>query len=130
MWIAVCQWAFWELSDLQTSAPVLAYPDFGVLFILEIDGLGSKLGAVLTQQQEDGLVKPITYASRGLQEHNKRYRVTELEGLGIVWAVKHFRPYLCGHQYDIYTDHNAMKSLLNTPQLSGKLTRWGMASHY
>ena len=63
---------------------MLAYPDFGVLFILETDGLGSKLGAVLAQQQEDGLVKPITYASRGLQEHNKRYRVTELEHLGIV----------------------------------------------
>ena len=55
-----------------------------MVFILETDGLGSKLGAVLAQQQEDRLVKPITYVSRGLQVHNKRYKVTELEGLAIV----------------------------------------------
>ena len=27
----------------------------------------------------------------------------------------------------MYTDHEALKSLLNTPQPSGKLARWGMA---
>ena len=45
----------------------------------------------------------------------------------MVWAVKHFRPYLYGHHCNIYTDHEALKSLLNTPQPSGKLARWGMA---
>ena len=42
-------------------------------------------------------------------------------------AVKHFRPYLYGHQCEVFTDHVALKSLLNTPQPSGKLARWGMA---
>jgi len=27
----------------------------------------------------------------------------------------------------VFTDHKALKSLLNTPQPSGKLARWGMA---
>ena len=106
---------------------MLAYPNFGVPFILETDASGNGLGAVLAQQQDDGLVRLIAYVSRSLQEHEKRYGVTELEGLGVVWAVKHFRPYLYGHQCDIYTDHEALKSLLNTPQPSGKLARWGMA---
>jgi len=48
---------------------------------------------------------------------------TELETLGVVWAVKHFRPYICGHQCNIYTDHEALKSLLNMSQPSGKLAR-------
>ena len=126
-WTAVCQGAFVKLRNFLTSAPVLAYPDFGVPFILETDASGNGLGAVLAQQQDDGLVRPIAYASRSLQEHNKRYGVTKLEGLGVVWAVKHFRPYLYGHRCDIYTDHEALKSLLNTPQPSGKLARWGMA---
>ena len=89
---------------------MLAYPDFGVPFILETDASGNGLGAVLAQGQDDGLVRPIAYASRSLQEHEKRYGVTELEGSGVVWAVKHFRPYLYGHQCDIYTDHEALKS--------------------
>ena len=53
--------------------------------------------------------------------------MTELEALGVVWAVKHFRYYLYGQSCDVYTDHEALKSLLNTPHPSGKLARWGMA---
>ena len=45
----------------------------------------------------------------------------------MVWAAKLFRPYLYGHHCTVYTDHEALKSLLNTPQPSGKLARWGMA---
>ena len=31
------------------------------------------------------------------------------------------------HQCVVYTDHEALKSLLNTPQPSGKLAHWGVA---
>ena len=34
---------------------------------------------------------PIAYASGSLQPHEKYYGITELEGLGVVWVVKHFR---------------------------------------
>ena len=44
-----------------------------------------------------------------------------------MWAVKHFRHYLYGHRCTVYTDHEALKSLLNTPHPSGNLARWGMA---
>ena len=72
-------------------------------------------------------MRPISYASRTLQHHEKNYGITELEGLGVVWAVKHYRPYLYGHHCVVYTDHEALKSLLNTPQPSGKLARWGLS---
>lgn len=44
----------------------------------------------------------------------------------MVWAVRHFRPYLYGHSCEVFTNHSALTSLLNTPQPSGKLARWGM----
>lgn len=53
--------------------------------------------------------------------------MTELEALGVVWAVRHFRHYLYGHHCDVFTDHEALRSLLNTPHPSGKLARWGLA---
>ena len=106
---------------------MLVFPDFNRRFILETDASGMGLGAVLAQEQSDGSVCPIAYTSCSLQKHERSYGITELEGLGVVWAVKHFRPYLYGHSCAVYTDHEALKSLLNTPQPSGKLTQWGMA---
>ena len=127
LWTPQCQHSFDTLKELLTSAPVLSFPQFDKPFILETDASGLGLGAVLAQRQEDGAVQPIAYASRSLQTHKRNYGITELEGLGVVWAVRHFRPYLYGHPCDVYTDHSALTSLLNTPQPSGKLARWGMA---
>ena len=127
VWTRECQTAFEEFKALLTSSPVLAYPDFKKPFVLETDASIAGLGAVLSQQQGDGSTRPITYVSHSLLKHEWNYGITELDGLGVVWAVKHFRPYLYGHFFEFYTDHEALKSLLNTPQPSRKLARWGMA---
>ena len=89
---------------------------FARLLILETDASGVALGAVLAQELSDGSVHQVAYA---LQKHKQNYGITELEGLGVVWAVKNFRPYLYGHKCTVYTDHEALKSLLNMPQPSG-----------
>ena len=41
--------------------------------------------------------------------------------------MKHFRHYLYGHRCHVFTDHEPLKSLLNTPHPLGKLARWGLA---
>ena len=107
-----------QLKELLNTTPILCYPNFQRPFILETDASGCGLGA---QVQNDELVRPIAYASCSLQKHERNYSITELEGVGIVWAVRHFRTYLYGHHCVVYTDHAALKSLLNTPQPSGKL---------
>ena len=126
-WSEGCEAAFVQLKTLLTKSPVLAYPQFGKPFLLETDVLGVGLGAVLSQEQPDGTIRPISFASRTLQPHEKAYGISELEALGVVWAVKHYRHYLYGHHCTVFTDHEALKSLLNTPQPSGKLARWDMA---
>jgi len=127
VWNDKCHGAFVQLKELLTSAPVLVFPDFQREFVLETDASGLGLGAVLAQEQKSGHTAPIAFASRTLQKHEQAYGVTELEALGVVWAVKHFRPYLYGHTCNVYTDHEALKALLNTPHPSGKLARWGLA---
>ena len=124
LWSRECQTTFEELKALLTSSLVLAYPDFKKPFVLETDASIAGLGAVLSQRREDGTTRPIAYASRSLLKHERNYGITEMEGLGVVWAVRHFRPYLYGHFCEVYTDHEALRSLLNTPQPSA---RWGMA---
>ena len=60
-------------------------------FPMETDASGAGLGAILSQSGSSGGRRPIAFASRTLQAHERNYRSTELEALGVVWAVKHFR---------------------------------------
>ena len=88
-WTPQCDEAFCKLKDLLVTAPVLAmaYPHFGSdKEFIYANGLG--LGAVLSQQQDDGFIHPITYASRSLNSHEQNYCISELETLGLVWAVR------------------------------------------
>ena len=126
-WSPECEATFVHLKGLLTQSPVLAYPHFGRDFLQVTDASGVGLGAVLSQEHENKVVRPIAFASRTLLQHEKNYGISELEALAVVWAVKHFRHYLYGYRCIVFTDHEALKSLLNIPQPSGKLARWGMA---
>lgn len=64
------------------------------------------------------------YASWTLQTHEGGYGTSELDALGVVWAVQYFRHYISGHPCTVYMDHEAFKSLSNIPQPSGELARW------
>ena len=127
VWTGECEEAFQRLKQLLITAPVLAYPDFTKPFKLETDASAEGLGAVLGQEIEGGSTKPIAFASRSLQGAEQRYPITELEALAVVWAVGQFRHYLYGHKCEVITDHQPLRSLLNTPHPSGKLARWGLA---
>ena len=71
---------------------------------------------------------PIAYASRFLNTLEEKYSVDELELLGVVWAIEHFKYYLCGKHFTVITDHQALISALNASERSKKiqsrLTRW------
>ena len=80
------------------SSPVLAYANFDLPFILEVDASHDGLGAVLSQEQ-DGKVRPIAYASRSLHPAEKNYSSMKLEFLAMKWAMTDkFREYLLGHK--------------------------------
>ena len=108
---------------------MLAFPDFDRNFVLETDDSILGLGAILSQIQEDWNLHPLAYASRSLSKSEKNYSATDLETLAVVWAVTHFRYYLYGHQVTIYTDHTAVKAVLETPNLTGKHACWWSKIH-
>ena len=82
------------------------------------------LGAILSQKQSDGLLHPVAYASRTLSRAEANYGTTELETLAVVWAMTYFRSYLYGQHVTVYTDHSAVKAILETPSPTGKHARW------
>ena len=65
-WMIEHQEAFDALKEALCTAPVLGYPDFSREFILETDTSLKGLGTVLSQQQKDGSIRVIAYASQSL----------------------------------------------------------------
>lgn len=126
-WDEACENAFQTLKKKLTSAPVLAYADFKRPFLLEIDASHGGLGAVLSQQHDDGKVRPIAFASRGLKptERNmENYSSMKLELLALKWAVtEKFREYMLGNHFTILTDNNPL-SHLQTAKLGAIEQRW------
>ncbi len=123
VWTTECQSAFDTLKQRLISAPVLAYPDFKLPFILDTDASATGIGAVLSQLQ-DGQERVIAYASRSLSKQERNYCVTRRELLAVVNYVKHFRHYLWGVRFTLRTDHSSLRWLTSFKEPEGQVARW------
>jgi len=117
--------AFFELKKRLVNAPILAYPIEGGKFKLYTDASDVALGGVLSQVQNNE-EKVIVYASRKLTNPESRYTVTERECLSIVHFTKLFRHYLYGDNFEVVTDHSALKWLDEFKDLNSRLLRWSL----
>ena len=125
-WDEDCQKAFEALKSRLTHSPILAYPDVSLTFQVKPDASGYGIGAILTQKHSDGNERVVAYASRTLNELEKKYSVTEREALATVWSVKFFRPYLYGHHFLLITDHASLRFLKAMKDGNARLQRWSL----
>ncbi|GKA52661.1 reverse transcriptase domain-containing protein [Tanacetum coccineum] len=70
------------------------------------------IGAVLGQRKTKHF-QPIHYASKTMTEAQIHYTTTEKEMLAVVYAFEKFWPYLVLSKSIVYTDHSALKYLMN-----------------
>lgn len=85
-----------------------------------MDASSIALGAVLSQPGEGDIDHPIAFASRKLSIAETNYTTIEREGLTIVYVLQKFRHYLLGSHFNMYTDHSALRYLVNKPVLGGE----------
>jgi hypothetical protein len=117
------QRAFEQIKQAIQSAPVLTLPDDRFPFVVQTDASGFALGAVLQQDQGDGL-RPIAFLSKKMNEAQQRYPVHEQELLAIVHALQTWRHYLYGKPIRVLTDHRSLQYFQTQPQLSARQARW------
>ena len=98
--------AFEKLRSILVNPPLLCCPNFDKKFVLTTDASNLAIGTVLSQEG-----RPISYASRTLNGHERNYSTLEKELLAIVWAVRYYRPYLCGRKFTVRTDHQPLRWL-------------------
>lgn len=117
--------AFQKLKDCLCSAPVLAYPDYTLPFVVHTDSSTSGLGAILYQVQ-DGHKRVVSYASRSVSKAESNYPAHKLEFLALKWAITDkFHDYLYGpNTFDVFTDNNPLTYVLTTAKLDACGQRW------
>ena len=109
IWIDVCDQAFLKLKFLLCSSPILASPNHLSFKQLPWTELG--IGAVLSQEEENHVERPIAYYSRKLAPREEQYSVIEKECLAIKDGITVFQVYLLGYPFTIQTNHCALNQL-------------------
>ena len=83
-------------------------PDFERQFMVDSDTSGVGFGVVLHQG-----VGPLAFFSRPFAARHIKLAAYERELIGLVQAVRHWRPYLWGRRFLVRTDHYSLKFLLD-----------------
>ncbi len=95
------------LKNTVTSTPMLAFPSRSGLFCLECDASNFAMGAILSQQQEDGLFHLIGFMSKSFSNTEWNYQIHDKEMLVIMHALEEWRHFLEGsdQKFEIHMDH-------------------------
>ncbi len=123
-WTPECETAFQTIIGKLTSAPILAFANPQLPYILHTDACRDGLGAALYQEQK-GRLRAIAYASRGLSKSEQNYPTHKLEFLALKWAVcEKFSDYLYGSSFSVLTDNNPLTYVLTSAKLDAAGHRW------
>ena len=102
-------------------------PDFEKPFVLQTDASEQSVGAVLSQQNDNGDEHPVAYWSRKLLPREQRYSTIEKECLAIKLGVMAFWVYLLGWPFHIETDHRSLVWMERFKHTNNRLAQWSLS---
>lgn len=120
------QQAFDSLKSLLISNHVMAPPRTDRPYKLYTDACDYAVGAILVQDDDDGIERVIQYVSHSLSAPQRRWSVIEREAYAVVYAIQKLRTYLYGAKFTVYTDHRPLRGLFTKALNSTKVQRWGV----
>lgn len=104
------------------KAPILWFPEWSRKLHVHIDP-STIVRKILTQPRYDQLDHPNAYASRKLNKVEINHSTIEIEGIGMIFYLQKFQHYLFENPFLFYTDHQALKYLVNKPLHHGRICR-------
>ena len=114
---------FYRLKSALVTDPIMLAPDWDLSFEIMCDASDYAVGVVLGQRRDNKL-HAVYYASKTLDEAQMKYATTEKELLAVVYAFEKFHPYLVGSKVVVYTDHAAIRFLMQKKDVKPRLIRW------
>lgn len=125
VWTKECQKSFDKIIDLLCSKPILKIFDPEQPVKIYTDASIQGVGAVLKQEDENGVNKPVAYFSKKLTDTQKRKKAIYLECLAIKEAIKYWQHWLMNKEFIVYSDHKPLENLninSRTDEELGELT--------
>ena len=128
VWTLQSEEAFEELKAMLQSAPVSTVPDLSSLFKLAVDASDVAAGAVLLQEDDEGVDHPVWYFSKTFNKSEKNYSTIEIECLALVLAIQHFEIYVSSSSLAVvvYSDHNPFVFIHKLKAKNQWLLRWSL----
>lgn len=123
-WNREAEMSYNKLKKLIQTAPMLHAPDETKPFWLNTDASDFAIGAVLSQKDDEDVLRPLAFYSAKLKGAEIRYPTHEKELLAIIKALKNFRSYIYGRPINVQTDHKTLQYFTTQPKLSLRQARW------
>jgi RNase H-like domain found in reverse transcriptase/Reverse transcriptase (RNA-dependent DNA polymerase) len=119
-WTEREQQAFQSLKDACATLPALRCPDWSKRFILKTDTLGYALGAIISQEFDDGIY-PIAFHSQSLLPAKKNYDTHDKKLAAVLFGFKCGRPLFLGaaHPVEVCTDHKNLQYFCQPQKITG-----------
>lgn len=93
-----------------------------------MDASGTGAGAVLLQEDEQGIDHPVCFYSKKFNRHQVNYSTIEKEALALLLALQHFEVYVGSSPkpIEVFTDHNPLVFLQQMCNKNQRLMRWAL----
>nr|CAH8872176.1 unnamed protein product [Trichobilharzia regenti] len=105
--------AFQKIKSAIADATMLVHLDTQLPLSISVDASNTAIGAVLQQQAHNSWI-PVAFFSRKLSATEARYSTFSRELLAIYAAIKHFRHFVEGRKFTVFTDHKPLTYALRT----------------
>lgn len=125
VWDSKCEESFQRLKRMFITAPILMQFDPDRETVVEADSSGWATGGVLSQYDNDGVLRPCAYFSKKNTPAECNYQIHDKELLAIINALKEWESELISVvNFQILTDHHNLRYFTTTKRLNERQMRW------
>ncbi|GBG62819.1 hypothetical protein CBR_g32402 [Chara braunii] len=112
-----------KLKQALIEYPVLKVADPSLPLIVTTDASQYDIGAVLQQDDGNGY-RPVEFMSTRMPSEKVAISTYERELYALRQALEHWKHYLLGRHFKVYSDHETLRWLKTQAKMTPKLTRW------
>ena len=126
-WTQACQESFDTLKKMFTAGPILATFDPDRTTVVETDSSGYNVGGVLSQYDNEGVLRPCAYFSKRNSPAECNYEIYDKELLAVIRCLEAWDAELRSiPEFQVITDHKNLEYFFSPRKLTERHLRWSL----